>query len=432
MQEVSSETTDKKSSGFVFSLGVTILLMAAAFFSGFHVGSDGQMKSGLNSLFAEQVDVAPTEVDLSQFWHVWNVLDNKFVSGTSTELLPEDEKVRGAIAGLVRSYGDPYTVYFPPVEAAEFEEDISGNFGGVGMEVGIREEMVTIIAPLPDTPAEKAGLMAGDIIIKIDGQSTDRMSIDAAVRLIRGEVGSDVVLTIYREGATEFQDITVTRGLITVPIINTEVRDDIFIVSLYNFNAMSEMEMQKAMQEFVRSGASKLIIDLRGNPGGYLQSAVAISSYFLPVGKVVVEETSGRGDETDQIYRSTGRTLDGFAPEEVVVLINRGSASASEILAGALRAHGAATLVGENSFGKGSVQELVKLKDGSSLKVTVARWLTPDGISISEGGLKPDIEVEMTPQMIMDGLDPQLEAAIEVLHGTYVAPVASSTVPVIE
>lgn len=420
---------DRTSRGGPFGAGLAIFLIAVAFFSGFHIGADARLESGLGALFARQIDEPVEDIDLREFWRVWNLLDEKFVAGTTTTVLTDTDRVRGAIDGLVDSYGDPYTMYMPPAETESFHESISGNFGGVGMEVGLRDGVVTVIAPLPGTPAEQAGLLSGDMIVKIDETDTNDMSIDQAVKLIRGESGTDVTLTIYREGELDFREITVTRAVIDIPTIDTELRDNVFIISLYSFNALAEMKMQEALREYTQSGASKLIIDLRGNPGGFLQSAVSISSYFLPIGKVVVTESFGaQVTREDVIYRSQGKTLRNFAPEEVVVLIDEGSASASEIVAGALRDHQVATLIGETSFGKGSVQELIDLPDGSSLKVTVARWLTPAGTSISEGGLTPDIVVERTPQMMMDDEDPQLEAAIAVLNGTYEA--STSTPPV--
>ncbi len=417
----SAQKSDAGVSKNFFTVGVALFLMAASFFSGIHFSATGESGKGLSSLFANQIDAPAAEVDMSEFWRVWNVLENKFVVGSSTDIITSQERLEGAISGLVESYGDPYTVYLPPVEAAAFEEDISGNFGGVGMEVGVRDDIVTIISPLPETPAEKAGLLAGDKIIRIDGDSTERMSIDDAVKLIRGEVGTAVVLTIFREGELEFRDVSITRDLIDIPTIDTEIQGDIFIISLYSFNAIAELKMQEALRAYTQSGASKLVIDLRGNPGGYLQSAVSIASYFLPAGKVVVTESFG-GDAEDVLYRSSGKTLRQFTPEDIVVLINQGSASASEILAGALRDHEVATLIGDASFGKGSVQELVDLPGGASLKVTVARWLTPSGVSISDGGLSPDIIVERTPQMMMEDIDPQLEAALSYLNGTYILP----------
>lgn len=404
---------DHKTQLPLLGFGLAVLLACAAFFSGLSIGNGSKLEASLGALFA--TDTQPDEsVDLDEFWQVWNLLEERFVSSTSTAPTRE-ERVQSAIQGLVDAYGDPYTVFLPPEDAAFFEEDISGNFSGVGMEVGIRDDIVTVIAPLPDTPAEQAGILPGDAIIKIGKTSTDGMSIDEAVRLIRGEQGTEVVLTILREGETELLTIGIVRDTITIPTINTEQRDDVFIIELYSFNAISEAEMERALREYVSSGADKMILDLRGNPGGFLQSAVSIAGYFLPTGKVVVRENFGESDD-ERLYRSNGKTLRGFSPREMVVLIDGGSASASEILAGALQEHDVATLIGTQSFGKGSVQELIDLDDGSSLKVTIARWLTPNGISISEGGLTPDIEVERTPQQFIDGIDPQLDGAIEFLE----------------
>jgi carboxyl-terminal processing protease len=382
---------------------------------------------GLTRLLAGESQPAP-DADLREFWRVWELLDEKFANASGTSGLTTELKMQGAIDGLVRAYGDPYTSYFPPKEAEAFSEDISGNFSGVGMEVGMREERLTVIAPLPDTPAEKAGLLSGDTLVAINGTSTAGMGVDEAVRLIRGPEGSTVTITIFRAGMTAPEDIVVTRAKIEVPTVKTERRDDVFIITLYSFNALAEMKMQQALREYVNSGARKLVLDLRGNPGGYLQGAVAIGSYFLPAGKVVLRERFG-DERPEEIYRSYGRTLKQFAPQEMVVLIDGGSASASEILAGALQEQGIATLVGDTSFGKGSVQELVDLPSGSSLKVTIARWFTPNGRSISEEGLTPDIAVTRTIADREANRDPQLDAALAVVRGTYVAPVASSTTP---
>lgn len=399
--------------------GLAVLLAAAAFFSGLHVGSgtlrDASMEAGLFSFFSQTQQNAD-EVDLKEFWSVWELLEEKYVSASSSEAISIEDRIEGAINGLVRSYGDPYTVFMPPSDASMFEEDISGNFGGVGMEVGLRDGLVTVIAPLPNTPAAKAGIVAKDVLVEIDGTSTDGMGIDDAVRLIRGEEGTTVTLKIYREGEIELLTIPVVRDEISIPTVDTKKEGNVFVISLYSFNAISEAKMEEALQEYAQSGASRLIVDLRGNPGGFLQSAVSIASYFVPAGKTVVRENFGEG-LPEEVYRSQGKTLGEFMPEEMLVLVDGGSASASEILAGALQEHGIAKLLGEQTFGKGSVQELVSLKDGSSLKVTVARWFTPNGVSISEGGLTPDIVVERTPQQVVDGIDPQLEAAIAWLNG---------------
>ncbi len=406
-------SAESKSSFPLLGIGLSILLATATFFSGVHFGGDTKLEASLSSLFTQETK-ADDSVDLTEFWHVWKLLDEKFVTSSTTVSLTPEEKIQGAISGLVKSYGDPYTIYLPPADASMFEEDISGNFSGIGMEVGIRDDVVTVIAPLPKSPAEKAGLIAQDTIVRINDVSTEGMNTDEAVRLIRGEKGTEVKLTIFRKGEQEFRDISIVRDTISIPTSKTDVRGDAFIISLYSFNALSEAEMQNALRTFVKSGKKKLILDLRGNPGGYLQSAVAIASYFLPIGETIVRESFGNG-EKEEVYRSSGRELGKFAPEKFVVLVDGGSASASEILAGALQEHGVAKIVGAQTFGKGSVQELIKLDDGSSLKVTIARWLTPKGVSISEGGLTPDIVVDRTPDDRLNDKDPQMDSALEYL-----------------
>lgn len=394
----------------VTGIALALVLATAAFFSGVHLGQDARLEANVYSLFA--ADPYEESVNLSQFWAVWKLLDENFVSATTTSL-SEEARVEGAIMGLVDAYDDPYTVYLPPEDSAIFAEEISGNFEGVGMEVGERDGVLTVIAPLPNTPAERAGIRSGDLIVRIDGESTDGLSIDAAVKKIRGEKGTTVTLTVLRNGAEGVLEIGVVRDTISMPTIDTEVRGDVFIVSLYNFSAIAEQKMQDALRAYVQSGTHELILDLRGNPGGYLQSAVNISSYFLPTGKVVVREDFGEGKD-ERVYRSSGRLLGQYAPREMVVLVDGGSASASEIVAGALQEHGVATLIGTQTFGKGSVQELVSLSGDASLKVTVARWLTPEGNSISDGGLTPNVVVEYAETE--DGSDPQLEAALEYLN----------------
>lgn len=397
----------------LLGIGLAVLLATATFFSGLHIGNDTRLDANIFSIFSRETQ-ADDSINLTEFWHVWNLLEKKFVTSSTSTPLTNEDKIRGAIEGLVRTYGDPYTVYFPPADAAMFEADISGNFSGVGMEVGMRDDVITVISPLPGSPAEKAGILAGDVLVRINDQSTEGIGVDEAVSKIRGEKGTEVHFSVYRKGETEFIDITVVRDTIVIPTSKTEVRDDVFIITLYSFNALSEMEMQKALRDYVKSGKRKLILDLRGNPGGYLQSAVAIASYFLPAGKPVVRESFGI-DQDEQVYRSSGKELGSSAPKKLVVLVDGGSASASEILAGALQEHGVATLIGAQTFGKGSVQELVNLEDGSSLKVTVARWLTPNGVSISEGGLTPDMVVERTIEDRKAEKDPQLDSALEFL-----------------
>lgn len=418
------------------ALGIFLALILAvgSFFSGIQVDNLINKEEQTASLFSffgvSPASSATEDIDLSQFWEVWKLLDEKFIAASSTDTLTSQDKINGAIEGLVNIYDDPYTVFLPPVESAAFAEDISGNFSGIGMEVGIRDNVVTVIAPLPDTPAERAGLVAGDLILKIDGESTEGMQIDEAVNRIRGEKGTSVLLSVYREGDLEIKEISVTRDTISVPTVVTETVEGVFIIKLYSFNAISEMKFQEALREYVESGSESLVLDMRGNPGGYLQSAVSIASYFLPTGKIVVRESYG-GNEEEKVYRSQGRTLREFTPKKMVVLVDNGSASASEILAGALKEHGIATVIGVDTFGKGSVQELVPLPDGSSVKITVARWLTPEGISISDSGLKPDILIKRTPQQRLDNVDPQQEAAIKFIKGETVVSETEETIPVV-
>lgn len=421
MQESNDEGHIQKSKlrGSFLGVGLAILLACSAFFSGLQIGGgaleSGKMQAGLFSFWSSKPKVEDS-VDLTEFWKVWNLLDQKFVGASSTHKITTQQKIEGAIKGLVRSYGDPYTVFLPPTDASYFQDEISGNFGGVGMEVGLRDELVSVIAPLPDTPAAKAGIVAKDIIVKIDGKKTEGMSIDEAVKLIRGEIGTIVHLSIYRVGEAKILEIPVTRAKIDIPTITTTQKNGVFIISLYSFNAVAHEKMKEALDKYVQSGSRKLVLDLRGNPGGFLQSAVAIGSYFIPAGKTIVSESSGKG-VAGEIFRSSGKTLGDSLPKEMIVLVDGGSASASEILAGALQEHGIAKLMGTQTYGKGSVQELVDLDSKASLKVTIARWFTPNGVSISLNGLTPDIIVERTPKQVVDKVDPQLEAAVKWLNG---------------
>ncbi len=386
-----------------------MVLVAGSFLLGVYFGFENRPEVDKITGVLGKEDKAPVDVDFSVFWEAWRELDNKFVS-TNGEI-DNQTKVWGAIKGLVDSYGDPYTVFMPPEEAKIFEEDISGNFSGVGMEIGIKDGILTVIAPLKNTPAYNAGIKAGDQILKIDQHITSDLSVDEAVGFIRGKEGTDVHLTVIKKGETKPKEIIITRAVITVPMIETEiVAGDIFVIKLYSFSGTSPNLFRGALREFVDSGKNKLILDLRGNPGGYLDASIDMASFFLPPGKVVVREDFG-GNRKEEIYRSKG--YDVFNDSlKMVILINEGSASASEILAGALQEHDIATLIGQKTFGKGSVQELVKLTPDTSLKMTVARWLTPDGRSISKEGLMPDIEVVMDKDETNDEV---LDRAVEFL-----------------
>lgn len=405
------EIAKKKPPTYIF----TLVLVVAAFGSGFYIGGEQnvQLPSPL-SVFTENNALAPRDVDFTPLWKAWNIIESKYVPASTTDTITNEERVYGAIQGLAKSLGDPYTVFLPPQEASIFEEDISGNFGGVGIEIGIRGSILTVIAPLKGTPADKAGIQTGDKILEIDGESAEGITVEAAVVKIRGESGTPVALTIGREGEAEFLTISIVRSIIEIPTIETELRGDtIFVIRLFNFSAISPGLFRGALREFVEAGTDKLILDLRGNPGGFLEAAIDMASWFLPTGEVVVTEDFGE-DIKERVHRSKGYNVFDESLK-MVVLVNQGSASASEILAGALKEHGVATIIGTQTFGKGSVQELLDVTENTSLKVTIARWLTPNGTSISDGGLTPDILVEIEQEDIEELQDPQLDRAVEFL-----------------
>lgn len=393
---------------------LVLIILGSVFFSGLFLGKATIPESQKVSNLSNIENGMPDDVDFATFWRAWNLIEDNYVprkNGTSTIVTTAD-KVDGAIMGLAASLGDPYTVYLPPVEAKIFEDDISGNFEGVGMEIGIRDGILTVISPLEGSPAKEAGLIAGDKIIGIDDVSTVGIGIDMGIQKIRGEKGTVVKLTVLREGTDDPLDIEVTRDVINIPTLEKYLRDDgIYVLRLFNFNRESSNEFRLAIRDFYSTGSNKLLLDLRGNPGGYLSAAVDMASWFLPTGKVVVQEDFG-DDREKQMYRSKGYNV--FNNDlEMVILVDQGSASASEILAGALSEHGIAELVGMQTFGKGSVQQLEAVGEGS-LKVTVARWLTPLGNSISENGLTPDIEISYDPDRPY--ADPQMEKALELLR----------------
>ena len=396
-------------------LGNPIVLVGLiiAFGIGVGAGEYGKAKAVSVAIAQEAQSQNQENLDLTPFWKALDELNSKFVPTTASSSVPDNtNKVYGAIQGLAAAYGDPYTVFFPPKESKSFEEEVRGNFEGIGMEIAIKDGILTVVAPLKGSPADLANIKPGDQILKIGKLSTGGMPVEDAVNAIRGPKGTKVTLTIKRNGNA--QDITVTRAVIDIPTIETKLRSDgVFVISLYTFTADSPNLFRNALRDFILSGSDKLILDLRGNPGGYLDAAVDMPSYFLPAGKTVVIEDSG-SKAPQQIDRSKG--YDVFNDKlKMVVLIDQGSASASEILAGALHEQGVAKLVGEKSFGKGSVQELVNITPDATLKVTIARWLTPLGHSISQNGLTPDVIVPITQKDIDNKFDAQMEKAAEIL-----------------
>lgn len=356
----------------------------------------------------------PEGVDFSIFWDAWNLINQKYVDRSKLDF---QNMVLGAIEGMVKSLNDPYTVLLREKESKRLEEDIKGEFFGIGIEIGMRNGDLTIISPIKDTPAEKAGLLAGDKILKIDDKSTVDINLDEAVSLIRGKKGTKVTLTILRKKGNEEEtkEITITRAKIKIPIITwKKIEPNIGYIQLHTFSQNAKIDFDKAIKELRDNNVdlNKLILDLRNNPGGLLDMAVEISSYFLDPGNLVVIEDFGNGEKEELRSKQNGQLKNST----VVILINKGSASASEIVAGALHDNKKIKLIGEKTFGKGSVQQIEKLKyDDTSLKITVAKWLTPNGRSITDEGIEPDIKVERTEKDIEENKDPQLEKAIEII-----------------
>jgi len=392
---------------------VTLVVVAAVLISGtYYLGFQKGLDETKNIIIENVLDIdTPDEVaaDFNLFWEVWEKLQTEHIDGSKTN---EQDLVYGAINGLVNAFGDPNTVFFSPEESKKFNDDIKGNFSGIGAEIGIRDDKLTVIAPLKNTPAEIAGLLPGDHILQIDGEITDGITIESAVQKIRGDLGSIVTLTIIREGWDNSKKFEITRANIQVPNVEWDMIDgNIIHLKLFKFSGNSVSDFQSAILAGLRGGGDGLILDLRGNPGGLLDVSVRIAGFFLERGQVVVTEKFV--SDEDIVLRATGNgALKDFP---VVILINGGSASASEILAGALRVHNGTQIIGTQSFGKGTVQELNDLSNKSTLKITIANWLLPDGTLIEGNGLEPDIIVEITDEDITAERDSQLEKAVEVL-----------------
>ncbi|PLX21052.1 peptidase S41 [Candidatus Parcubacteria bacterium] len=425
----------KKSFFFV----LLILLMLGSYFGGVYSATKNSIVEELakeKSVYLGKVlgkysesedEYLSQDVDFDLFWEVWARLESKYVDH---DTINEKKLFYGALRGLASAVGDPYTVFMDPVVSKGFQDDLAGTFEGIGAEIGIKNDILTIVAPLPEMPAEKAGLMAGDKVYAIDGESTMGISIDEAVNKIRGEKGTPVTLTIFRDSFEIPEDIEIIRGKITVSSVRATMRDDgVYVVKITNFNEDTKRKFDEAVGDIVESNPSGVIIDLRNNPGGFLDTAIEMASEWIEDGSVVIEKFS---EDKRNEYLARGRAkLAGF---NTVVLVNGGSASASEIVAGALQDRDKAKIVGMQTFGKGSVQTLETLSDGSSLKITVAKWLTPKGRSINDEGIAPDIETDLSLEDYNNNIDPQLEKALEVLadYDSFKDVKATSTEQIIE
>ena len=414
-----NEQENKKSRRVIIFILIAVLAISC-FQAGLFFGAkDSIFKNAITAeiiytgnvlgLFSEiKPEQVSSDIDFGLFWDTWEALKENYVE---KDKLTDKKMFYGALRGLVSSAEDPYTVFMDPVLTKEFEDDLSGSFEGIGAEIGMKNDTLTIVAPLPDMPAEKAGLKAGDKIYAIEDKLATGLSVDEAVRKIRGPKGTQVKLSIYREGFTAVKDFVITRDSIVVRSVKTELRSDgVFIIEVTNFNNDTLELFNAAVREAESKSPKGIILDLRNNPGGYLDTAIEMASEWVDKEVVVVEKYS---DERNDEHLARGKARLKDFP--TVVLVNQGSASASEIVAGALQDHQKAKIVGKKTFGKGSVQTMQNLEDGSSIKITIAKWLTPQGRSISDEGITPDIEVDLTEDDFNNDKDPQMDKAIEIL-----------------
>lgn len=347
--------------------------------------------------------------DFAIFWDAWRTIQASYLRAGEVK---NGDMIYGAAEGLVESLKDPYSIFMNPSDSKRFSEDINGNFGGVGAEIGMKNDQIVIIAPLKDSPAEKSGLLSGDKILEINASSTVNISVNEAVKKIRGPKGTTVTFTIGRSGHEKPLTIKVVRDTIVIPIVEWKMKEgNIAHIQLFTFSEDSAMRMEKALRETQAAGAKGIVLDMRNNPGGYLDAAVAIAGYFTDSGTTVVYEEFRNGKRDTFLSRGTP-IIKGIP---IAVLLNSGSASASEILAGALKDNLGFPIIGEKSFGKGTVQELTQLRDGSEIKLTIAHWILPKGTQIDKNGIVPDIAVKMTDADREKKLDPQLDKALEIV-----------------
>lgn len=399
----------------IISIISALLIIAGVWSVGFLAGTKLGWQTNLPSPFEkiinrqEPADLPPG--DMSVLWETWRVILEKYVN---RDKLDTKTMIEGAAKGLVESLNDPYSEFLNAEENEALSQELTGEFFGVGMEISRKEGSIVIVSPLPDTPAEKSGLQPNDIILKINNQDATKLTSQEAATLIRGPQGTQVVLTIYRPSWNEAREITLTREKIVIPSLKWQMLDhQIAYLKIYSFNQFLNFDFYQTVLQIISNRPRGLIIDLRNNPGGYLDSVVNISGWFLSKGSIVLKEDFGNNDL--KISRATGTGTLKDIP--TVVLVNEGTASASEILAGALRDNRGIKLIGTKTFGKGSVQELVGLKNNNGVKITIAKWLTPNGTIIEGNGLTPDIEIKNDEELSTYGQinidkDKQLQAAI--------------------
>jgi carboxyl-terminal processing protease len=398
-----------------FKVFIVVILICLSFFGGVfyaeYKSSRASKSTVLENILVKSHEKKQSEnVDFSLFWEAWNLMNEKYVDKSK---LDQTKMIYGAISGMIKAVGDPFSGFMNPEETEAFSQDMGGTFDGIGVEIGMKNEILTVIAPLEGTPADRAGLKAGDKILKIGDELTTDMTIDQAVAKIRGSKGTEVTLTVLRNGDNNPKEIKIMRDTINVKSVKLETKNEgIAVVKISKFGDDTTSELAKVATQIISQKDKGIILDLRNNPGGYLESAIDVSSKFISQGKVIVSEESSDGSKKN--YEARGGSILSGLP--VVVLVNGGSASASEIAAGALRDDLDAPLVGKKTFGKGSVQELEKLSGGSSLRITIARWLTPNGDYIMEKGIDPTVDVDLTDDDYNNDRDPQMDKALEILE----------------
>lgn len=394
----------------------TVLIAILTFVIGWQLGNrDVQVKwNNFNSSISIQNQEPPknVNVDFKLFWDTWDLLSRQYIDKKAVD---PNKMFYGAISGMVASLGDPYTYFLPPEQQKSSQDELNGSFQGVGIQLGFnKDKRLIVIAPLSGTPADKAGIKSQDQIVEIAGKDTSGMSLVEAVKLIRGAGGTQIAITIYREGEQNTREFNLTRDTIVVKSVESSIKEangkKIGVIKLSRFGERTEEEWMEAVKEVKSQNVAGVVLDLRNNPGGYLQGAVFIGSEFLEGGDIVLQENA-KGERFSYKVNRTGSLLN----VPLVVLINGGSASASEIVAGAIQDRKRGKVVGEKSFGKGTIQEAQDLPGGTGLHVTVAKWLTPNGRWVNDTqGFEPDIKVELTPEQREDTTkDPQLDKALE-------------------
>jgi carboxyl-terminal processing protease len=392
----------------------TVVLLVALsmtlFFSGMKMGAKGYTYSGGNYQIVNQNE-APKDVDYNLLWQALDVVNKKYID----KPIDQQKVLYGAISGAVAAVGDPYTAFFDPKQYSDFKTELGGAFDGIGAEVGPKDGLLVIIAPIDDAPAQKAGIMAGDVLLKIDDTDATTLTLEEAVSKIRGPKGTQVHLTIFRPASKKQLDFKITRDTIEIKSVKNRIENingkKIEIIDIDRFGDDTVDLFKKAAADATSNKVDGIVIDLRDDPGGYLDAAVQIASYWVNPGDLVVSEKHSDGTQND--FKALGNNSLSKIP--TVIMMNGGSASAAEILTGALKDHGFAKTVGTKSFGKGSVQELINLPQGAAVKVTVAKWYTPNNININKNGLEPDNKVEITPEQVEAKKDPQLDKAYELL-----------------